>query len=452
MAGNLRRALTSARPALLAAALLSASLLALLSGCSTPLTGARANFYAGHFAEAEASLTNVVPRPKDKVLFLMERGTIRQQRGEYADSTKDYIAAAAEIDRLWTISASKGATSFVVNDNVQDFSGAPYERTLLEVLNAHNFLAQGDWDNAAVGARRVIRSLDPDRRGGYPEDAYSRYLAGFCLAMIDDDSNATIQYHKADELARRATIDPHTGRVGYKSPAAVATNASKNAEAPLLPPLQPVPPVPAGSNTAELVCFVLTGRTPPGDANPALVEAFSLPMYAEIRHHGQVLGRSYVLTDTGELARQTAEKEAVGKAIKTGIRVAIRAALAIWAEQKHEGLGVPLFMLLMMLEEPDVRRWETLPQQLQVARVPCPPDLKDFDIVFRASGGATVRTLHITQPIAHRRNIFVAVVRDLTAVTAPHVLSDYDDRPHGRALELDTAPRYYAPRRSYNRY
>jgi len=448
MAGNLRRAWSCARPALLAAALLPAW----LSGCSTPLAGARANFYSGRYAEAEASLADVTPRPKDKVLFLMERGTIRQQRAEYAASTRDYIAAAEEIDRLWTISASKGTTSFVINDNVQDFRGAPYERTLLEVLNTHNFLAQADWDNAAVGARRIIRSLDPDRRDGYPEDAYSRYLAGFCLAMIDDDSNATIQYHKADELARRAAVDPHTGRVSFKAPVAASTNESKNSEAPLLPPLQPMPPPPVGSNTAELVCFVLTGRTPPGDANPALVEAFSFPMYAEIRHHGQILGRSYMLTDTGELARKTAEKDALGKAVKTGIRVAIRAALAVWAEQKHEGLGVPLFMLLMLLEEPDVRRWETLPQQMQVARVPCPPDLKDFDIVFRTSGGATVRTQHFTQPIARRRNIFVAVVRDLTPVTAPHATYDDDDRPHRRALELDTAPRYNSSRRSYNRY
>ena len=437
-----------ARPALLAAALLPA----LLAGCSTPLGGARQNFYAGRLPEAEASLTNVVPRPKDKVLFLMERGTIRQQRAEYAESAKDYIAAAEEIDRLWTISASKGTASLVINDSVQDFRGAPYERTLLEAFNAHNFLARGDWDNAAVGARRVIRSLDPDRRGDYPEDAYSRYLAGFCLAMIDDDSNATIQYHKADGLATRAAVDPLTGRVSYKNPASAATNSSKNAEAPLLPKLQPVPPAPSGSNTAELVCFVLTGRTPPGDANPGLVAAFSFPMYAEIRHQGRVLGRSYVLTDTGELARKTAEKEALANTIKTGIRIGIKAALAIWAEQQKDGLGMLVFQALMLLEEPDVRRWETLPQQLQVARVPCPPDLKDFDIVFRTSGGATVRTLHITQPIAHRRNIFVSVVRDITSVTAPRDAQEYNARPHSRALELETAPHYTAPRRPSSRY
>ncbi|MCX7010138.1 MAG: hypothetical protein NTY53_23355, partial [Kiritimatiellaeota bacterium] len=392
------------------------------------LVGARQNFYAGRLTEAEASLTNVVPRPKDKVLFLMERGTIRQQRGEYSESSRDYIAASAEIERLWTISASKGAASFVINDSVQDFRGAPYERTLLEVFNAHNFLAQGDWDNAAVGARRVIRSLDPDRRDNYPEDAYSRYLAGFCLAMIDDDSNAALQYRKANELASHATIDPLTGRVTHKAP--VSTNATKNAEAPLMPPIQPVP---AGSNTAELVCFVLTGRAPPADADPAIMAAFSFHMYAEIRHQGKVLGRSYVLADTGELARKTAEKDAVANAIKTGIRVGIKAALAVWAEQQKDGLGMLVFQLLMALEEPDVRRWETLPQQLQVARVSCPPDLKEFDVVFKTSGGTTMRTVHVTQPIQHRRNIYVSIIRDLTPVSVHRIAYTDDDRSGQRS-------------------
>ncbi len=416
MAGILRRAMAVARPALLAAALLPP----LLSGCSTPLAGARQNFYAGRLPQAEASLTNVVPRPKDKVLFLMERGTIRQQRGDYAASSRDYIAASDEIERLWTVSVSKGAASFVINDSVQDFRGAPYERTLLEIFNAHNYLAQGDWDNAAVGARRAIRSLEPDHRGDYPEDAYSRYVAGLCLALIDDDSNAAIQYRRAGELAKTVAIDPLSGRFSAKP--LVVTNATKNTEVSLLSPLQPVA---GGSNTAELVCLVLTGRAPPGDADPALVRSFSRPLYAELRHQGKLLGRSQLLTDTGELARQTAEKQALVNAIKTGIRIGLRAALAAWAEQQHSGLGDLVFSALMALEDPDVRRWETLPQHLQVARVPCPPDLKEFDVVFKASGGVTVRTQHVMQGLQRRRNIFVAIVRDLTPVAPSPSATSY---------------------------
>ena len=443
----LRRALEAPRTA---RAWLAVAALAplLLTGCSTPLGAARQNFYAGRLPQAEASLTNVVPRPKDQVLFLMERGTIRQQRGEYATSSQDFIAAADEIERLWTISASKGAASFVINDNVQNYRGTPYERTLLEVFNAQNFLAQGDWDNAAVGARRVIRSLDPDRHGDYPEDAYSRYLAGFCLEMIDDDSNAALQYRKANELTKTTTINPRTGRLSYKPPVAV-TNTTKNAEASLLPPNQPTAEdvTPTGSNSAELVCFILSGRTPPADADPALVEALSSPLRAEIRHDGQVLGRGHILADTGELARKTAEKEALRQALKTGARVAIKTGLAVLADQQKEGLGALVFMALMALEEPDVRRWETLPQYLQVARVPCPPNLKEFDVILKTSGGTSVRTLHVIKPIQRRRSIFVAIIRDLVS-TIPYAAQDDSPLPYRQP----TGHNQHYPRSTIYRY
>lgn len=438
MPGNLRRAFSAPRTARAALAVVALPLL--LAGCATPLSSARQNFYANRLPQAEAALTNVVPQPKDKVLFLMERGTIRQQRGEYAESSRDYIGASDEIDRLVTYSLSKGATSLVINDTVQDFSGVPYERTLLHAFTAHNHLALADWDNAAVEARRIIRWLEPERRGDYPEDAYSRYMAGFCLEMIDDDSNAALQYRKANALAKNATIDPVTGRLTYKAPVVAkkaSTNTTENTEAPLLKPSQPTP-ASLGSNTAELVCFVMTGHAPPGDTEPALLDAFAFPTYAEIRHHGQLLGRSYILADVGELAHLTAQKQALQKALKTGTRIVIKEVIAHQAEQQNEGLGALVWLLLMALEQPDLRRWETLPRYLQVARVACPKDLTEFDLVFKTSGGSTVRTLHITQPIQRRRNIFVSVVRDLTPTatpTAPYVappFRTYQSYPHTR--------------------
>jgi hypothetical protein len=443
MPGHSRRA--SAAPRTARAALVVAALPLLLAGCATPLGSARQNFYANRLPQAEAALTNVVPRPKDKVLFLMERGTIRQQRGEYAESAKDYIAASDEIDRLVTYSLSKGATSLVINDTVQDFSGWPFERTLLHAFTAHNHLAVADWDNAAVEARRIIRWLDPERRGDYPEDAYSRYMAGFCLEMIDDDSNAALQYRRANALAKNATIDPVTGRLTHKAPVVkkAATNTTENTEAPLLKPSQPTPATP-GSNTAELVCFVMTGRAPPGDTDPALLDAFAFPTYAEIWHQGRLLGRSHILADVGELARLTAQKQALQKTLKTGTRVVAKEVVAHQVAQQNEGLGLLVWLVLMAMEQPDLRRWETLPRYLHVARVPCPPGLTEFDVVFKTSGGSVVRSMHVTQPIQRRRNIFVSVVRDLTPTatpTAPYVTPPFRTNPY--APRHPHATRYY---------
>ena len=133
---------------------------AVLAGCaSAPLDSARMDFRQGQLARAEETLVKKADevQPKDRVLHMMERGTIRQARGHYEDSSHDFIAAADRIRELETYSASKGVASLVVNDTVQDFRGAPYERTLLHAMTALNHFAVTNWDNAAVESRRMHR-------------------------------------------------------------------------------------------------------------------------------------------------------------------------------------------------------------------------------------------------------------------------------------------------------
>ncbi|MCX6997895.1 MAG: hypothetical protein NTV49_12605, partial [Kiritimatiellaeota bacterium] len=291
-------------------------------------------------------------------------------------------------------------------------------------------------------------------------DAYTRYLAGFCLEMIDDNSNAALQYRKANELSRTVAIAPATGRLTPKvvapKPAADTPVVGKS-EAELMPPAPA--PAPPGAHQAELVCFILAGRTPApgeGDYAAAALPVYSempsgrnqgmpawwtptlLPAYAEIHNGGRLLGRSYVLTDTAELARLTAQKEALRKAAKDATRVAIKEVVSHQIEQQNEALGLLTWFVLMLLEQPDVRRWETLPQWLEVARVNCPADLKEFDVVFKTAGGATVRTLHVTKSIQRRRNIYVAVCRDL--VPAPAVPAPPLRAPPGPVVPAPPAP------------
>jgi hypothetical protein len=75
------------------------------------------------------------------------------------------------------------------------------------------------------------------------------------------------------------------------------------------------------------------------------------------------------------------------------------------------------------MERPDIRRWETLPRWLQVARVPCPPDLDSFDVVLKTFNGVTIRTIHVEKPITRRRNTFVSFCRDIVPAASSVVTS-----------------------------
>lgn len=375
------------------------------AGCATPgLEAARQNYYLGRTAQADQALETAKPPEKDEVLFLMERGTVRQGAGRYEDSAKDFDAASKRLDELQTYSVSKGAASWVVNDGVQNFRGAPFERTMVHVMAAKDYLALGKWDDAAVESRRIIKSLEPDIRGEYPEDAYSRYMAGFCLEMIDDDSNAALQYKRASELMGGLAVNEDTGRIYVRPPPGADG--------------QPAPP-PAETEErwpAELVAFIMIGRAPGGDAQWREDWHPEPAAYAEIYAGDQLLGRSYNLSDTVELTFLTEKLRALQQTAKTVGRIILKEAIAeaVEHETHSEGWGeLVRFILIGLLEQPDVRRWETLPRWMQVARVRAPKDLATVKVVFKNSMGNTLRTVELSAPLTRRRNTFVTFCRDI---------------------------------------
>lgn len=366
------------------------------AGCaSTGLPSARSNYYQGRYQQAADDLAEKSPSNKDKVLFLMERGMIRQAAGDFEGSSSDLIEAYDILERTAAVSLSKDTASLVINDNVQTYQGAPFERTLLHVFTAKNHLLRNDWENAAVEARRIIESLKPENRKDYPEDAYSRYMAGFCLGLIGDWSNAALQYRNADALLPYLTIDDRTGLI-YPGTNMVNSSAANQS-----------------GLTHELVVFTLIGRSPTGHELQNARRPILPAGFASIVIDGQHTGRSYSLSDTVDLAFTTKQKDAIREMAKSVGRIAAKEAAARSIEQEDELLGF-LFRAIMigLLEQPDTRRWETLPRSLQVARIPCPENPKDIEIRFQTSSGVTTRTLHAGPDLIRHNNTYILVVRD----------------------------------------
>jgi hypothetical protein len=375
-----------------------------LSGCRTaPLDAARINFQRGRVAMATDDLTAREAEGKDRVLFWMERGTIQQAAGDFQSSTRDFVSASDRIEELETYSLSGGAASLVINDTVQDFRAAPYERTLLHSMTALNHFAEGRWDDAAVEARRILRTLDPERRGEYPEDAFSRYVAGFAFEMTDDPSNAALQYRLAAARAELVRVDDRTGRLSLPPEPGTTEGGT-----------------PAPDVSTELVVFLLLGDNIAlaGDAR----ESNRRRDYAEIWMDDRILGRSFLLADSQALFSETARLEALRKALKTGSRLVLKEILAESAAQSTDSDAIGDLVRLILyglLEKPDLRRWETLPMGFHVARVPCPPTLESFTVVVKTPSGGVIRSRPVRAPLHRRRSVWVSVVRDLPIPPPP---------------------------------
>ncbi len=373
-------------------------LMGMCAGCATtPLERARHDFYSGRAVRAEADLAALPDENKDRVLFLMERGMVRQSLGKYEESAADWRSAAELIELLETYSISRGAASLLSNDRVLSFRGKPFERTLLFTFLAVNYLAMHDWDYASICARNIIQHLE--NLDGFPDIAFSRYMAGFCLDLIDDTGNAALQYRTASGLLADIEIDENTGAL---SPAEEGNSAGfqKKEDA-----------------SFEFVCFTVMGRaycegeeTGHFPTESAVAEFYQDDVY---------LGRSYEFDRVDSLAQKTAEQIALQQVVKEISRVALKETISQTIEQQNELLGFLTRLTLFALEAPDTRRWETLPMRLQIARLPCARPVTNYTVIFKDSYGNTLHTKTVTSPITRRGNIFISFCRDI-----PHTLED----------------------------
>ncbi|MBI2437970.1 MAG: hypothetical protein HYV36_04055 [Lentisphaerae bacterium] len=378
-------------------ALLAVCLAGMLAGCATPpLQSARSNFYTGRFAQANTNLTVIPKDDKDEILYLMERGMIRQSLGQHEASALDWRRAGELDAKMETYSVAQGASSLVVNDRTLSFRGMPFERTLLYAFLAKDYLARSNWDYAAICARNIIKKLE--NLNGFPDIAYGRYMAGFCLELINDEGNAAIQYRAAARLltnsilldALSGDILPRTNVVGLTTP--IARAALK-------------------TEPAELVCFIGLGRAPAGaEADDYYTER---PPYAEIYFHQEYLGRSYAFANTAALMQASRRRLAAIQMAKDVTRIALKETISLSVENQNETLGALVRLLLFAMEAPDTRSWETLPLWLEVARVPCPADLTSYTVVFKTAEGARLGRKVISAPLTRRGNTFISFCRDV---------------------------------------
>lgn len=97
---------------------------------------------------------------KDRVLLHLDKGMIFHYQGEYEKSNEEFDKAEWAIEELFTKSISKGAASFLLNDNALDYSGEVYEDLYINIFKALNYLHLDNFDAAYVEIKRVNDKLN----------------------------------------------------------------------------------------------------------------------------------------------------------------------------------------------------------------------------------------------------------------------------------------------------
>ena len=365
-----------------------------MSGCSTPsLDRARTAYYNGDPDAALVHLDGSDIPDRDRILFLMERGTIYQAAGQLPESAHDYNEAHDLLVQMDTLSVSRGVSSLIASDNMLNFYGYPFERSYLHVLAAMTYMAQDDWQGAGVEGRRLIDRLKSEAIKDYPKDAFSRYMAGLCMEVVDDMSNAKVEYRKASALSETLNISD-TGQISLgKGGLSVGLTGG---------------PASAEVGEHELICIIMTGRV--ADYSSGIAHGGGNPSAIGVKYNDQMLGYAYNMVNLSRLAALSEQQVILKSGVKTTGRVIGKWMVADAVAQQNEWAGLATWIILFMLEQPDFRHWETLPRYIHVGRMSCPDGVDSITLSVHGGGKKTVR---LSSPVTQRGVLFLTFDRVL---------------------------------------
>jgi len=146
------------------------SLLGLLAGCASyPQRMARVkeDFAQGKYESALSALPGRdCEGGRNQVLCLLERAVLRQALGDFEGSNRDFEVAYAlmvEYEQRADISLrdlGSEAGAALLNETALPYRGTGYEKFLVHIYKALNFLMLGDYEGAGVEIRRLDRRRD----------------------------------------------------------------------------------------------------------------------------------------------------------------------------------------------------------------------------------------------------------------------------------------------------
>jgi len=359
-----------------------------LNGCAGRLNKASRYYYAGqpqqalNLLEKGDNLGN-----RNQLLFLLEKGLVFHQLGEYQQSINQFLAAAQLIDQFEVTRLSEQAGSLVTNEWMMRYRGEYSERLWVHSYLMMNYLLLGEYDDALVEAKQALERLQK-----HPEalnaDYFTRALIALCFANLAEDNDAYLVYRN---LAK-----------DLPSPAPIAADIVKHAERlgmvdevekyrPFLTPKNPL-------GEAELVLFVASGRIPlkrPGNVVLPPSIRFAFPYYSAekaAQPRINILPHSWryrplLTTDLGVVARKALDARKTRMIAKEGIRVAAKEAISQSVGNKNDVAAEAIVRVaLFLLEEPDTRSWQTLPGRLTLVRIPLPAGRHKLQLEIQSTG------------------------------------------------------------------
>ena len=384
---------------------------------------------------------------RNRLLFHLDDGMLAFSAGDYERAVQAFTAAEQLMEELYTISVSREATTFLINDNTAPYRGEDFESVMINLFLALSYANLSKTEDALVEARKIDSKLaainlqyDEEHQNAYREDPFVRMLVGIFYEMGQtsaDLNDAYISYSLAIN-----GYNKEYQRFGLSVPAILVENALSAAEfmgtreqdeLQQQVPLQQFPSLAERKEKAEVYGLHLNGRAPvkePATIVFPMPDGFlvklAFPTYMDVQKR-IIGGRLYAKPLEGDrafdatftvaepidkIAKENLEDRKGRVIVKTVARVTAK-YLAVKEAQKAARkaggqnygalagflTGITGNILAFASEEPDLRSWRTLPAEILISKLTLEPGTYQFWAECYDASGTVVRKVELGERV-----------------------------------------------------
>jgi tetratricopeptide (TPR) repeat protein len=355
-----------------------------------------------------------------RLLYLLDAAMVYMQCGNLDAAQVHFREAEALAEALWTESITRNALSLVTNDTVLAYAGEDFERVMLHLMSAIGYLQAGQPDEALVEARRLDTLLAVyndtyEKKNGYREDAFARYLSGILHEADGAWDEAFIDYRRAvavysedyriydtglpemlmADLVRAASMVDRLADIEGLVPDHRIRAWSRTGGSPAPGKVVFITFVGFAPRKVQDMMVVATSRGPIGVAFPRMIVTPPRCSDGRLRLSGKA--RSFeadlvLVEDINRIAVKNLD-DRKGRILTKAIARAVAKQVAIHniarsRDDRDDQRAIEAILNLvnvLMLERADTRSWRTLPGRIYMTRMHVPAG--EYTVAFEFCGG-----------------------------------------------------------------
>lgn len=426
--------------------IISLALAFVLAGCATYYTKSKDTetaILAYNYDKAQEKIESnkFLGKKRNALLYYLEMAKVSHLKADYQKSI-EYFKYADFLMGQYN-SVADIAVGMAINPAMQPYRSEPHEQILSHYYNALNYLHLNNTEEAVVEARKIdlrqqaLAVSAKNKTTKYSQDPFGLMLMGMIYEADHDYNNAFIAYRNAYEAYEKTEIEAYAKTPaylqadvirtaglagihhGFKSDQLVTTPSTKGEGGELIlfweNGLSPV-------KMEKNLFFTLNKNDKTGiymftDAQNAIqipidydfesnssefepsdlgiirlayayyVDRVPLVKSANLSVNGKAVPMQ-AGESIGALAFQIERDNYFRELAKRLLRLAIKKLAEIKVSQENEYLGLAVGITNASTEKADTRNWQTLPNQIDFARIPL--NKGENTIVLKADNGSEI--------------------------------------------------------------